>query len=116
MTKWQSERLALRFAESGMPIVVVNPAFPFGPRDVAPTPTGKIIVSILKREIPGLSPGGFCAIDVDDCAMGHLLAEEKGRVGERYVLGNENITLKDFIELVCKAAGTRRLACRCPRL
>jgi dihydroflavonol-4-reductase len=60
----------------------------------------------LKREIPGISPGGFCTIDVDDCAAGHLLAEEKGHVGQRYVLGNDNVTLKDFVGLVCKAAGT----------
>jgi dihydroflavonol-4-reductase len=106
MTKWQSERIAMRFAEAGAPIVVVNPAFPFGPRDIAPTPTGKIIVAIMKKEIPGISPGGFCTIDVDDCAMGHLLAEEKGRVGERYVLGNDNVSLRDFIALVSKVAGT----------
>jgi dihydroflavonol-4-reductase len=106
MTKWQSERIAMRFADAGAPVVVVNPAFPFGPRDIGPTPTGKIVVSILKKEVPGVSPGGFCAIDVDDCAAGHLLAEEKGRAGQRYILGNDNVTLKEFIGLVCKVAGT----------
>jgi dihydroflavonol-4-reductase len=106
LTKWQSERIAMRFAQSGMPIVVVNPAFPFGPRDIAPTPTGKIVLALLKKEVPGVSPGGFCTIDVDDCAMGHLLAEEKGRVGERYILGNDNISIGDFMNLVCKVAGT----------
>jgi dihydroflavonol-4-reductase len=105
-TKWMSESVALRFAASGMSLVVVSPALPFGPRDRAPTPTGALVVSILKREVPGTGPGGFCTIDVDDCAMGHLLAEEKGRAGERYVLGNDNVTVKDFIGLVCKAAGT----------
>jgi len=78
LTKWQSERIALRFAEAGAPIVVVNPAFPFGPRDIGPTPTGAIIVAIMKKQIPGVSPGGFCTIDVDDCAMGHLLALQSG--------------------------------------
>jgi dihydroflavonol-4-reductase len=53
-----------------------------------------------------VSPGGFCTIDVDDCAMGHLLAEEKGRVGERYILGNDNVSFRDFLSLVSKAAGT----------
>ena len=106
LTKWMSERIAMRFAESGAPIVVVNPGFPFGPGDIAPTPTGKIIVSLLKKEVPGYTAGGFCTIDVDDCAMGHLLAEEKGREGERYILGNDNVTLKEFFDLVCKAAGT----------
>jgi dihydroflavonol-4-reductase len=106
LTKWMSERIAMRFAQAGAPVVVVNPAFPFGPRDIAPTPTGKIIVALLQKQVPGVGPGGFCTIDVDDCAMGHLLAEEKGRVGERYILGNDNVTLKEFFELVCKAAGT----------
>ena len=104
MTKWLSERVALRFAESGAPVVVVNPAFPFGPRDVAPTPTGSIVLSLLDRKMPGVAPGGFCSIDVDDCAAGHLLAEEKGKVGERYILGHENVTLKQFFELVCRVA------------
>lgn len=104
LTKWLSERVAMRFAESGLPVVVVNPGFPFGPRDVAPTPTGGIVVSLLKKQVPGFGPGGICTIDVDDCAEGHLLAEEKGRVGERYILGNDNVTLKEFFEVVCKVA------------
>ena len=89
LSKWQSERIAMRFAESGLPVVIVNPAFPFGPRDITPTPTGAIIRALLAKQVPGHGPGGFCTIDVDDCAEGHLLAEEKGRVGERYILGNE---------------------------
>jgi dihydroflavonol-4-reductase len=105
LTKWQSERIAMRFAEAGLPVVVVNPAFPFGPRDIAPTPTGGIVRSLLRKQVPGHGPGGFCTIDVDDCAEGHLLAEEKGRVGERYILGNDNVTLKDFFAIVCKVAG-----------
>jgi len=95
---------SLKFAEAGLPVVVVNPAFPFGPRDVAPTPTGKIIIALLKGQVPAKGPGGICTIDVDDCAAGHLLAEEKGRVGERYILGNDNITLSEFFELVCREA------------
>jgi dihydroflavonol-4-reductase len=106
LTKWMSERIAMRFAEGGAPIVIVNPAFPFGPRDIAPTPTGRIILSLLQRKVPGVSAGGFCTIDVDDCAAGHLLAEEKGRIGERYILGNDNVTLSTFFELVGKVAGT----------
>jgi dihydroflavonol-4-reductase len=105
LSKWVSERIALRFAEAGMPIVVVNPAFPFGPRDVAPTPTGVIVQSLLDRKVPAVTAGGFCTIDVDDCAEGHLLAEEKGRVGERYILGNDNVSMADFCALVCKVAG-----------
>jgi dihydroflavonol-4-reductase len=105
LSKWLSEKAALRFAEAGLPVVVVNPAFPFGPRDVGPTPTGKIMVALLEGQVPAKGPGGICTIDVDDCAAGHLLAEEKGRVGARYILGNDNITLGDFFELVCREAG-----------
>lgn len=104
LTKWQSERIALRFAQAGLPIVIVNPAFPFGPRDIAPTPTGKIILALLHRQVPAKGAGGICTIDVDDCAAGHLLAEVKGRTGERYVLGNDNITIADFFDLVAREA------------
>lgn len=104
LTKWQSERVAMRFAESGLPVTVVNPAFPFGPRDIAPTPTGGIVLALLKKQVPGWGPGGFCTIDVDDCAEAHLLAEEKGRIGERYILGNDNVTLREFFDIVCKVA------------
>jgi dihydroflavonol-4-reductase len=105
LSKWQSERIAMRFAESGLPIVVVNPAFPFGPRDIAPTPTGGIVRAVLAKQVPAYGPGGFCTIDVDDCAEAHLLAEEKGRIGERYILGNDNVSMKEFFEIVAKVAG-----------
>lgn len=104
LSKHLSERIAVRFAEDGDPVVIVNPAFPFGVGDVAPTPTGKIVLAVLNDEIPALSPGGFCAVDVDDCAAGHLGAEERGRVGERYILGNHNVTFADFVRLVCDVA------------
>jgi dihydroflavonol-4-reductase len=107
LTKWESERIAARFAESGLPVVIVNPAFPFGPRDIGPTPTGGIILSLLRKQVPGPIPGGLCTIDVDDCAEGHLLAEEKGRVGERYILGNDNVTFKELFEITSKVAGIR---------
>lgn len=105
LTKHLSERIAMRFAESGAPVVVVNPAFPFGERDTAPTPTGGIILSVLKKQVPALGPGGFCAVDVTDVAKAHVAAEHRGVVGERYILGNHNIELSEFIELVCDVAG-----------
>ncbi len=105
LTKWQSDRVAQKFAQSGLPLVIVNPGFPFGPRDIAPTPTGKIILAIMKGQVPARGPGGICAIDVDDCATCHLLAEAKGRVGERYILGNHNVTLNDLMDMVAKEAG-----------
>jgi dihydroflavonol-4-reductase len=104
LTKHLSERIAMRFAEV-LPIVVVNPAFPFGPGDIAPTPTGKIILALLRGEMPGTGPGGFCAVDVDDVAAAHVAAETKGRVGERYILGNHNLTYAEFAEVVAKVAG-----------
>ncbi|AKU97211.1 Dihydroflavonol-4-reductase [Labilithrix luteola] len=104
LSKWQSERVAKRFAESGLDVVIVNPAFPFGPGDVAPTPTGAIVLSLLERKVPGYGPGGICTIDVDDCAEGHLLAEAHGRAGERYILGSDNVTLKELFERVTRIA------------
>jgi dihydroflavonol-4-reductase len=106
LTKMLSERIALRFAER-LPIVVVNPALPFGHGDIAPTPTGGIIVNLLRGNVPGVTPGGFCAIDVDDVAAGHVAAETKGRVGERYILGNHNVTIREFCELVAEVAGIK---------
>lgn len=107
LTKHLSERIAMRFAEAGLPVVVVNPAFPFGARDIAPTPTGKIVLTVMREQMPAVGEGGFCAIDVDDVADGHVAAESRGRVGERYILGNYNVTFREFVELVCKVTGAR---------
>lgn len=104
-SKWLSERDALRFAAEGLPLVVVNPAFPFGERDIAPTPTGGMILGALRKQLPGYVDAGFCVIDVDDCAEGHVLAAEKGRPGERYILGNHNVMLRDFYRTVGEVAG-----------
>ncbi|MCA9623949.1 MAG: NAD-dependent epimerase/dehydratase family protein [Myxococcales bacterium] len=104
LTKHLSERIAARFAEAGHPIVIVNPAFPFGERDIAPTPTGGIILALLRGEVPAMSPGGFCAVDVHDVAKAHVAAESRGRVGERYILGNHNVTFAEFAQLVCEIA------------
>jgi dihydroflavonol-4-reductase len=106
-SKRLSEEDALRFAAEGLPLVVVNPAFPFGERDIGPTPTGGFIVGALKKQVPGYVDAGFCAIDVDDCAEGHVLAAEKGRVGERYILGNHNVMLRDFYRIVARTAGMK---------
>src|SRR5262249_43410748 len=103
-SKWLSEQDALRFAREGLPLVVVNPAFPFGERDIGPTPTGGIIVGALRKQMPGYVDAGFCAIDVDDCAEGHVLAAEKGRPGERYILGNHNVMMRDFYRTIARIA------------
>jgi dihydroflavonol-4-reductase len=105
LTKHLSERIAVKFAQAGAPIVIVNPAFPFGERDTAPTPTGKIVLSVLRGEVPAITAGGFCAVDVLDVAKAHVAAETKGNVGERYILGNHNVTFGDFVTLVSEVAG-----------
>jgi len=104
-SKYLSELDALRFAGEGLPVVVVNPAFPFGERDVAPTPTGRFIQQILRGELPAYPEGGFNAVDVEDVAAAHLAAEERGRVGERYIAGGHNVTWKEFFTLVADVAG-----------
>jgi dihydroflavonol-4-reductase len=114
-SKWLSELDALRFAREGLPLVVVNPAFPFGERDIGPTPTGGFIVSALKKQMPGFVNSGFCAIDVDDCAEGHVLAAEKGRVGERYILGNHNVSWKDFFDLAARVGGVKAPRLKFPK-
>lgn len=105
LSKWLSERDALRFAREGLPVVVVNPAFPFGEGDIGPTPTGQIVVDVLAGRAPGFVDGGINVVDVDDVAAGHVLAEQKGRVGERYILGNHNVTYEDFYRLITDVAG-----------
>lgn len=107
MTKYVSERIALRFAQSGAPIVVVNPSMPFGPGDRAPTPTGQVLLGILRDRMPAIGSGTFSVIDVDDCARGHLLAEEKGRAGERYILNAHDVSIRDFVHAVCRVTGKK---------
>lgn len=114
-SKWLSEREALDFAAYGLPVVVVNPAFPFGERDTAPTPTGRFIVEALAGRIPGYAEGGFNVVDVDDVAEGHLLAEQRGRVGERYILGNHNLTYEEFFHVVTEIAGLPPIKRQLPR-
>lgn len=113
-SKWLSERDALRFAAEGMHLVVVNPAFPFGERDIAPTPTGRFIVEALRGRVPGYMDGGFNVVDVDNVAEAHVLAEEKGRVGQRYILGEHNVTYKEFYDAVTEVAGVKPIRRKLP--
>jgi dihydroflavonol-4-reductase len=107
LSKYLSERVVMNFASAGLPVVVVNPAFPFGPGDIAPTPTGRVIVALLRGEVPVRGAGGFCAVDVDDVAEAQVAAETRGRIGHRYILGNHNISLNDFFDLVARIAGVK---------
>ena len=98
-SKWQAEQVATELARRGLPVVIVNPSAPVGPRDVKPTPTGQIIVDFLNRRMPAYLDTGLNWVHVRDVAIGHILAAEKGRIGERYILGNAegNWTMKQVL-------------------
>lgn len=106
-SKWLSHVVADGFARQGLPLTIVQPAFPFGARDRGPTPTGQILVDLLNKKLPGYFDAGFNVVDVNDVAEGHVLAEEKGRVGESYLLANENIAFKEFLELTGRVTDTK---------
>ena len=91
-SKWQAEQIATRLAREGLPVVIVNPTAPVGPRDVKPTPTGKVIVDFLNREMPAYLDTGLNWVHVRDVAIGHILAAKKGTIGERYILGHKEGT------------------------
>ena len=99
-SKFLAEREAESFVERGVPLVIVNPSTPVGALDIKPTPTGKIIVDFLNRKMPAYLDTGLNIIDVEDCARGHILAARHGRIGEKYVLGNENLTLRDIFAML----------------
>ncbi len=111
-SKWQAEQIALQHVQKGDPVVIVNPSAPVGPRDVKPTPTGQVIVDFLNRAMPAYLDTGLNYVHVRDVAIGHILAAEKGRVGERYILGNSegNWTLKEsfrVLELITGLPGPK---------
>lgn len=106
LTKYLSQEEALTFArETGLPVVIVNPAFPYGAGDIAPTPTGKIILDVANGLQCMAYEGGLNVVDVKDVARGHLLAAKHGETGERYILGNENVTMQELFQMVADAAG-----------
>lgn len=107
ISKWRAEQVALELAREGNPIVIVNPSAPVGPRDVKPTPTGQVIVDFLRRKMPAYLDTGLNWVHVRDVAVGHILAAEKGRLGERYILGNAegNWTLKEALTILQEITG-----------
>jgi dihydroflavonol-4-reductase len=107
MSKYMGELEALRFNGRGLPVVAVNPCFPFGSNDIAPTPTGVLIQRYISGQNPFIFRGGFNAVHVHDVARGHWLAALRGKPGERYILGGHNITYRQFAELVSKSAKVR---------
>jgi dihydroflavonol-4-reductase len=117
-SKWQAEQVALELAREGRPIVIVNPSAPVGPRDVKPTPTGQVVVDFLNRAMPAYLDTGLNYVHVRDVALGHILAAEKGRVGERYILGNAegNWTLKESFRVLETITGLPGPKVRIPYL
>ena len=107
LSKWRAEVVARELAAKRLPVVIVNPSAPIGPRDVKPTPTGKVIVDFLNREMPAYLDTGLNWAHVRDVAIGHILAAEKGRLGERYILGNAegNWTMKDAFAVLAEITG-----------
>lgn len=107
-SKVVAERLVERMvAEQGLPAVIVNPSTPIGPRDVKPTPTGRIIVEAAKGGMPAYVDSGLNLVHVDDVAEGHLLAAEKGRIGERYILGGQDVPLSAMLGEIARILGTK---------
>jgi dihydroflavonol-4-reductase len=104
-SKFLAEAVALDFARQGLPLVVVNPSTPVGPWDSRPTPTGQMIVDFIKRRMPAFLETGLNLIHVQDVARGHLLAEAHGQVGEKYILGNENLSLSQIFHLLAEITG-----------
>lgn len=114
-SKYLAEQEVLRLAAEGLPVVIVNPSAPVGESDVKPTPTGQVIVDFMKGRMPAYIETGMNIIDVDDVATGHLLAMEKGRQGERYILGCTNLLLREVFEILSKLTGIKAPALKLPR-
>ena len=106
-SKWQAEEIAVKLSRKGLPIVIVNPSAPVGPRDVKPTPTGQLIVDFLNRKLPAFIETGLNWVHVRDVAVGHILAAEKGTIGERYILGNMqgNWTMQEMLRAMQEITG-----------
>jgi len=106
-SKFLAEQLVLEAAAAGMPAVIVNPSTPVGPGDIKPTPTGQIILDAAAGRTPAYVDTGLNVVHVDDVAAGHLLAFDRGRPGERYILGGENLSLRDILGAIAREVGRR---------
>ena len=115
-SKWQAEQIAIELFRKGLPVVIVNPSAPVGPRDVKPTPTGQVIVDFLNRAMPAYLDTGLNWVHVRDVAIGHILAAEKGQLGERYILGNAegNWTMKEAFDVLQEITGISAPKVRIP--
>ena len=114
-SKLVAERLVERLAGEGLPVVIVSPSTPIGPRDIKPTPTGRIIVEAANGRMPAFVDTGLNLVHVDDVAEGHLLALDKGRIGENYILGGADVRLRDMLGLIAPLVGRKPPRVRLPR-
>jgi len=114
ISKFLAEQEVAEFVKKGLPVVIVNPSAPMGPWDVKPTPTGRIVVDFMKGRLPAYIDTGLNVVDVEDVAMGHLLAFHKGRAGERYILGGRNVTLLELLRLLAQITGRRAPSIKVP--
>ena len=113
-SKFMAEQVAIEAARSGVDVVIVNPTTPIGERDIKPTPTGRIVVDFLKRKFPAYVETGLNLVDATECARGHVQALEKGRSGERYILGGENLTLKQILDRLAAISGLKSPTVKLP--
>ncbi len=113
-SKFLAEQEVLKMAQQGLPVVIVNPTAPVGERDVKPTPTGQIIVDFMKRRMFAYIETGMNLIDVDDVAIGHVRAMERGRIGERYILGNQNLMFREICQILNQLTGVPAPRVRLP--
>jgi dihydroflavonol-4-reductase len=113
-SKFMAEQVAVKAAKSGVDVVIVNPTTPIGERDIKPTPTGRIVVDFLKRKFPAYVETGLNLVDATECARGHVQALEKGRSGERYILGGENLSLKQILDRLAEITGLKSPTVKLP--
>jgi dihydroflavonol-4-reductase len=113
-SKFMAEEVALEAGRGGMDVVVVNPTTPVGEQDIKPTPTGRIVLDFLKKKFPAYVDTGLNLVDVKECARGHVAALEKGKSGERYILGGENLTLKQILDKLGVITGLHSPTIRVP--
>ena len=114
-SKYLAEQEVLKLAKEGLPVVIVNPSAPVGEGDVKPTPTGQVIVDFMKGRMPAYIETGMNIVDVDDVAAGHLLAMQKGRIGQRYILGAKNLMLREVFEILSRLTGIKAPSIKLPR-
>jgi dihydroflavonol-4-reductase len=113
-SKFMAEQVAIEAASAGQDVIIVNPSTPVGERDIKPTPTGRIVVDFLKKKFPAYVDTGLNLVDVKECARGHIAALEKGSRGERYILGGENLTLKQILDKLARITGLPSPTIRVP--